>query len=1275
MPNYIVLRLVPPAAVDAGTFAGYLNNLQINVYDISYAHASGGTLIGSASAAASQIVQHAPPPLFVPQSVATAVILYPAGGPEYGGPDLRVEFVRTGEPTVTDTQFYYDVTVFNIPQPPPFPDPSTIQAILDANVSAFVTLNLQDDLITLQNDGSPPNFDTLRAAVSAVLAQDPAQPVTPTLLGNLTVDQCANIAYEIVYGPQTALPMPPQDLGDMFTAPPNTGAFGDAHEQNRQQFVGLLRGYYGSRDAEATRLAGYIYALAAAEWCELQTQSATSALVAFPVNPNASQAPFTTVSEAQTIFGGALGIDVPAAYFYALTYDLPTQITRESRPRLVYGTSAQANLNRLKTVIDNGWVTQPAAQNPAQAIRILEALNIPAVVTMPAWNVSNASAAQIFQIDWLHYPSNAAWTSYTADNDTAFWQNEAASHAGAFLDLVLFALTQGYVITGTALSLADEVKLHLLGAPLTSVSDIVTSTPANWQHLFTTLPGILSVPDDAVLPTFTEPGTVAARIAAFIAYVQKFFQLQASVPVLNPVGTAAPLRFGVPSYDVVAQTMLNYPGFTLGIAINPVTLEAAALAAAQNEEPAAAWAVQAIETLNELFILSQLPGQTAAFEFSVMEALFARGFTSREDVLDHPFDNFQQALTGTVAYDHATAIYGNAGVAPVFPPPGSTPFGPINPGCLTDCIPPLELSPLGPVAYLNEMLLVSERSTCDRPFAPPAAGHTALQTVIEGRRGPVETLAVTHANLETPLPLIDIVNECLQFMAAATPPAAHGTVYDTSEDALAGYKLCEDHCGDGCDHHDWGCAPDDCQCHEERHAHPECHEPAVLFGALAEYSTPATPIPPDAAVVPAVWNKLKADFSSCCLPYDQALDVNRTYLDHFRSCRFEEMRSFRKCITELALDPVNQPADFQDYLWRYPVRLDIAIEYLGLSREEFTTLFDGVLPMPCDGRLATPPPFGVAGVNPAPTNTGAVDTVSALIPGLEACLRAGVRGGAIRLTEFLKCACLTYCEFIELWTSKFVPFVNGGDREGGFPECEPCCLDDLWLRFPEEDGERALLILIVFIRLWRKLRDLCGAGYSFVELADICTVLGFPGPDFIRQLAAFQMLRDQFRLKLTGHDIAPGATGADRTFLLALWVGPAAAQWQWAVHQLLHGIAYHARCRHECGLRAPEFIKLLEANLDPLSRICGFDPALPSDTWNAAPTHTLRFAEILSKIYASNFAIGEVLYLFTADGDIGVAVPKRCGYDGADNLVFGSARDAHQCREPRRPYPARRLRG
>ena len=338
-----------------------------------------------------------------------------------------------------------------------------------------------------------------------------------------------------------------------------------------------------------------------------------------------------------------------------------------------------------------------------------------------------------------------------------------------------------------------------------------------------------------------------------------------------------------------------------------------------------------------------------------MEALYARGFTSTEDVLDLPPADFQQALTGTVAYDFAAQIHASAGTSQVPPKPDQQTFTPINPGSLTDCVPPLYLSPLGPIAYLQEMLKVSEGSTCDDPF--PAA-HTDVQpqnlaAAITPRRGPIgTTLLATRANLETPLPLIDIVNECLEY-AASTKPAAtsHGTVYNTAEDTLAGHTLCVEEC-----------------CTEQEKNDAACHDPATLFAALPEYSTPGTPSPSgalvrvktggfsNAEVEPAVYNILKADFSSCCLPYSQALDVSRTYLEHFRSCRFEVMRTFRKCITEFVLDPKNPPAGFKSYLWRYPVRIDIAIEYLGITPEEYVALFGGVWPDPCDTPCYAPVP-------------------------------------------------------------------------------------------------------------------------------------------------------------------------------------------------------------------------------------------------------------------------------------------------------------------------------
>ena len=168
------------------------------------------------------------------------------------------------------------------------------------------------------------------------------------------------------------------------------------------------------------------------------------------------------------------------------------------------------------------------------------------------------------------------------------------------------------------------------------------------------------------------------------------------------------------------------------------------------------------------------------------------------------------------------------------------------------------------------------------------------------------------------------------------------------------------------------------------------------------------------------------------------------------------------------------------------------------------------------------------------------------------CRVPGALRGTIGLPEFLAETCLSYCEFYELWQSGFVVFSNGareGDGEGEFPQCEPCCLDDLSLVFPEGQQEQDLPKLLVFIRLWRKLRDSCCFCYSFAQLRDICDVLqlykgGALNPDFVRQLAAFQMLRDHFAMDLTDPDDkpAPGAIDADRTHLLALWVGPAAAE-------------------------------------------------------------------------------------------------------------------------------------
>jgi hypothetical protein len=655
----------------------------------------------------------------------------------------------------------------------------------------------------------------------------------------------------------------------------------------------------------------------------------------------------------------------------------------------------------------------------------------------------------------------------------------------------------------------------------------------------------------------------------------------------------------------------------------------------QNSDPAAqAWLVEAFTAIDALCAIVISAGQTVtstkgqaplagAAGFSIVEALCACGFQSAADISALTQADFTQAVVGTPAFALAGKIYTAAitiSPSPPAPQPGQPGFHPINPdGSLTDCIPPESLSPLGPVAYLADLLTLSEAATCENPS--PATG-TTLGDAVKTRRGPLANLTASAANLATPLPLVDLVNECLESMVATATPV--GTVYDTAPDKLAGFTLCQrDDCAPECD-----------DCASESKAKAEhCHDPARIFAALPEHSTPADPTAANSGVEPAAYTKLKSDFSTPLLPYSQPLDVNRSILRHFGSCRFETMRSFRRCITEFVFAPANDPLGFDDYVWRLPVRIDIAIEYLGITPEEYAQLFHGTAAPACgrrdvrDDSASAPPP------------ATALPTVG-----------NAVRGeGALQLPVVLADLGLDYCELFSLWQSKFVPFgvtdAQSREREPvALPECEPCCLDRLSIAFPRgADTETERLKLIVFVRLWRKLKEQCCCGYTLEQLSDICAVLQLftttgtnppvtsQNPEFIRQLAAFQMLRDDFHLPLAEQAPAPGVAGVARTPLLALWATPQPPRFAWAVRQLVVGIARHARRRYGCARHAPEFLDHLTSELDELSRLAGFDPTSATDSWHAAPTHTLRFAEILAKLIASPFRPAELRYLFTVD--------------------------------------------
>ena len=430
MVGLITIRVVPSSPFDAATFTQYLDPaglgpLQITAYDLSFNSPTDGQLIGRASYS-SPTTPPGPPTTYDPN---TDPVPPPSSPPDYGATTIaqQVDLVPpasvSGSLVLWDSAHYAFQSVAtaviqvaavptfenlrlvatwgagpNAPQitiDNPFYKVAVPSGTMDPATWASLPPSLYLELpappkaaaaaISLPGNGSPPPFDALLAAVMAIVSQDPGGGFTQDKLAGVTAQQALNIAYELLWSQQPDLPVPPDPIGNLYTDPPNSGQLLDGtnpnkNESDRRQFEALLQSYFATPDAASARMATFVFSLCAAVACEQMSLAADQALVTLPVSGGAhSVAPILLAGihglAPQVTFG------TPAAFFYALAANLPTNIAADRRFSMATGAPLQSTLDSLTAAItaqtindQEAFVTAAGTANAAQSARRLSAL-------------------------------------------------------------------------------------------------------------------------------------------------------------------------------------------------------------------------------------------------------------------------------------------------------------------------------------------------------------------------------------------------------------------------------------------------------------------------------------------------------------------------------------------------------------------------------------------------------------------------------------------------------------------------------------------------------------------------------------------------------------------------------------------------------------------------------------------------------------------------------------------------------------------------------------
>lgn len=283
----------------------------------------------------------------------------------------------------------------------------------------------------------------------------------------------------------------------------------------------------------------------------------------------------------------------------------------------------------------------------AQAARRIGALSATSTAGIPVIALDSPIDAVVR--DWLNYDD------VSAKINDSFWTNEIfIAQRSAYVQLLL------QVIAGNDPTLITTIQTFF---HITSAADFAGITDKQWRAFFTSNP--------TLLPAFTTPGNTSQRIESFIRYIQRFLTLQIdNAGNTTTQGLGGQPTFDIPSGDILRSFLDKYgAGFSFSNSPDNTSVDAAIATLFPNDPKSSSWLKAALETIHELFQVTKIaessgaPPLTRAFQFSLMEALYARGFTSGNNIKELSITQFRQALAGTVAYDSSDLIWNAAGRA------------------------------------------------------------------------------------------------------------------------------------------------------------------------------------------------------------------------------------------------------------------------------------------------------------------------------------------------------------------------------------------------------------------------------------------------------------------------------------------------------------------------------------------------------------------------------------------------------------------------------------